>query len=288
MNKIAVLLTCHNRKDKTLSCLKSLYRAYENNDADLEIIIYLTDDGSTDGTKEAVSQLYPEVNILIGNGNLYWAGGMRNSWNEALKTDFDGYLLLNDDTNVAMNVFDQLFKVNKHSFTTYGFGGIYIGFTHDGNYSVTYGGSVIINKFLFSAQRLVPNGKIEECNLGNANIMLVSQDAVNKIGILSEEYIHGIADYDYIIMAGKKDVPVLTTTDYCGICLKDKPNHYEKFVNLTYKERKKYLFNPTTLALGDNINLMKKFYPYRLPFVYVAAYFKLLFPKVYVSINKLR
>ena len=45
---IAVLLTCHNRKVKTISCLKSLYEATLPKGFSLEI--FLVDDGSVDGT----------------------------------------------------------------------------------------------------------------------------------------------------------------------------------------------------------------------------------------------
>ena len=40
--KIAVLLTCYNRKDKTLACLKSLSKNSSS------VIVYITDDASTE------------------------------------------------------------------------------------------------------------------------------------------------------------------------------------------------------------------------------------------------
>ena len=44
MNKIAAILTCHNRKEKTLACLHSLFSIISTID------VFLVDDGSTDGT----------------------------------------------------------------------------------------------------------------------------------------------------------------------------------------------------------------------------------------------
>ena len=52
--KIAVLLTCYNRKDKTLACLKSLSKNSSS------VIVYITDDASTDGTSLAIRQYYSE------------------------------------------------------------------------------------------------------------------------------------------------------------------------------------------------------------------------------------
>lgn len=103
--KIAVLLTCFNRKIKTLSCLQSLYHALEvyNNKYEnkIDLSIYLTDDGCTDGTGNAVRENFIDKNITIlqGTGNLFWAGGMCLAWNTALRYNkgWDFYLLLNDD-----------------------------------------------------------------------------------------------------------------------------------------------------------------------------------------------
>ena len=62
MINIAVLLTCHNRKDKTLSCLSSLFAATERYNLSKEegknvgLDIFITDDGCTDGTADAIRQ----------------------------------------------------------------------------------------------------------------------------------------------------------------------------------------------------------------------------------------
>ena len=48
---IAAILTCFNRKEKTLVCLRSLFSIIPN------IEVYLTDDGCTDGTFDIVNQL---------------------------------------------------------------------------------------------------------------------------------------------------------------------------------------------------------------------------------------
>src|SRR5690554_2221576 len=89
---ITVLLTCPNRKIKTLSCLESLFAASIPENYDLEV--FLTDDGSTDGTSDAIKKNFPDVNIIKGNGNLFWARGMRLAWESAMKKkSYDAYLL---------------------------------------------------------------------------------------------------------------------------------------------------------------------------------------------------
>lgn len=282
MQNIAVLLTCFNRKNKTLESLGELYKAYSLVHANINISIYLTDDGSTDGTGEAVKSKYPQINVLQGTGDLFWAGGMRNSWNEALKGNYDGYLLLNDDTNVYENLFVELLETHDYSLSQFNEGGIYIGSTI--NYKtnlLSYGGANFTNRFMAYYTKVKPNGTPQECELGNANIMLVSKNVVNKIGILSKAYIHGLADFDYTLMAKKNKLPVMITPNFLGECLNENSNPYDKFSNLSLRDRIKVLYNPIGLDFKSNIQYMKRNFPYRLPFVFIMGWLKVLFPKIY-------
>lgn len=288
MERIAVLLTCHNRKDKTINCIQSLKKAIIEAPS-LEVDIYLTDDGSTDGTGKIINEQFPEVIILKGNGFLFWAGGMRNSWREALKNEYDGYLLLNDDTNVTNDILDEIIKVHQQTTKIYGAEGIYVGSTKDSTKGkISYGGSIITNRFFYKTKRLEPNGTIQLCELGNANIMCVSKEVVSRIGILSKDYVHGAADYDYTLKARKKKIPVVIMSKYCGECDNDHPDVYENFNKLPFKGRVKRLYNPSGLAYRDRLRYMQKNFPYRFPFVLVLGWLQILFPRFFISYNRTR
>ena len=109
MIQLAILLTSYNRKEKTLACLRSVYSQEDISNVNFEI--YLVDDNSTDGTGQAVKIEFPNVHVFKGNGDLFWAGGMRYAWREAIKTkkSFDYFLLLNDDTLLLNGAFKNLF-----------------------------------------------------------------------------------------------------------------------------------------------------------------------------------
>ncbi|WP_298480611.1 glycosyltransferase family 2 protein [uncultured Maribacter sp.] len=284
MKDIAVLLTCYNRKEKTIKSLEHLFEASKLIKNELNLSIYLTDDGSTDGTSNAVSEKFPNITILKGNGSLFWAGGMRNSWNEALKKTYDGYLLLNDDTNVFPNLFNELFLTHAKGIEKHGISGIYIGSTKDEqSKKLSYGGAILTNKFLFKYHFISPTGSVQNCHLGNANIMLVAHEVVAKIGILSEGYAHGVADYDYTLKAIRKNIPVLITPNFCGSCTDDHENIYDNYHSKTIKERYRLLKNPLGLDFNSNLTLMKRHFPFRVPFVIVSAILKVLLPKIYVK-----
>ena len=291
MDKIAVLMTCHNRKNLTLQCLKCLFNAYSTSKSNFKLDVYLTDDGSNDGTSEAIAINYPNVKLLKGNGNLFWAGGMRNSWNYALQNDHDGYLLLNDDTNVFEDLFIELQLAIQYCFNSFNKNGILIGSTEDKDTGErTYGGSIFTNKFKGTFKKLTPNSKYQNCELGNANIMYVHKDVVSKIGVISEVYRHGVADYDYTLRAIKENNPVILMPKYLGTC---KGPTYEKNIIFLNKkginERYNYLNSPTGLAFPDTLQFQKRFFPSRYLLVLITGYFKVLFPNFYVYLNtKLR
>lgn len=295
--KIAVLLTCFNRKNKTVSCLTSLYHALdvynEKIEDKIDLFIYLTDDGCTDGTADAVRNNFAEKNIIIlqGNGNLYWAGGMRFAWNEALKMHsvWDFYLLLNDDVDLVDILFNELLNTHKYCIDNYKMAGIYSGITSsksDHN-KMTYGGNVWKNKFLGLSTRLQPNGKPQVCNTTNANILLVAKDVVDKIGIFYDGYSHGKADYDYSITASKNNIPVLLTSNFCGRCDDD---HYKKkefeqmILNMSLQERKSFFNNPI-YSNSDYLTYIRRNIPIRYPMVYLGRLLNVYAPKLYYKIS---
>ena len=105
---------------------------------DLQIDVFLTDDGCTDGTAEAVENLFPSVHILEGSGDLFWNRGMLMAWKAAAGTkDYDAYIWLNDDTYVYVGMLVSLAQAMKQTSER----AILVGATEDANHSkLTYGG----------------------------------------------------------------------------------------------------------------------------------------------------
>ena len=285
MKKIAVIITYHNRKSKTLQCLKQLFDVVETYTTNIDLKVFLTDDGSTDGTLDAILSEFSTNNIQItqGSGSLFWAGGMRKSWSEAIKNNFDGYLLLNDDTLLLPNVFDDIFKTHSYCMKEFKSGGIYIGTTYDSNDKslITYGGSKITNYWKQTRSRIIPNGLTpQQCDLGNANIMFVTNDAVQKIGILCKSFTHSLADYDYTLTAKKNNIPVLVTTNVCGICDNDHVFNYSLFENKTLKERINFAYFPLGFEFNNYLIYNARNFWYRVPFVFVIGWIRIFFPSL--------
>lgn len=206
MKKIAVLMTVHNRRDKTLNCLKNLYENEIPQGHDIHV--YMTDDGCTDGTPEAVSMHFPNVNIVKGDGNLYWNRGMWTAWNEAAKKDYDYYLWLNDDTTLFPYAIKSLIEEsNNHNEAS-----IIVGACISPDHSrMTYGGRD--KKGL-----VILEGKSKEVTIVNGNILLVPQNVFKVLGNLNLRFHHGGGDFDYSWRAGQAGIKCYQASDYLGEC----------------------------------------------------------------------
>ncbi len=288
MQKIAIIITCHNRVKYTLSALRCLTEAHSACNTRFEMDIYLTDDGSSDGTSEIVHKHYPKITITRGDGGLYWVGGMRVSWMISVKNKYDGYLLLNDDTFITNNTFTDIFKAAEYSEKTFKCPGIYVGSTKDSRSNkISYGGAIIKNRLLFKYKHLAPNGSYQVCDLANCNVTYVSHNVVERIGIFSSKYLHGVADYAYSQEAKRNGIPLFVMPNYCGVCDISDKDVNQKLLEYDIWRRIEYLFDPKGLAFMDNLRFMLGYFPVRFPLVFIAGWTKILFPNIYVNFRNI-
>lgn len=297
MMKIAALYTCHNRKDKTLASLHSLFSSalvYNNSSEDkIELSVFLTDDGCTDGTAGAIRSSFPNNNIHIiqGNGELYWAGGMRMAWNAAINSQikWDYYLLLNDDTELKVECLNELFSTQSFCNNTYGRCGIISGITcsKDNPGQITYGGDVLTNRLTGKSKRLNISGKPQMIDMTNANILLVPRNVIDEIGIFYERFRHGRADSDYALTARSHNIPVLITGEACGYCENDHCSMRElrdKIVAMELDKRKAFFSHPLHSA-QDYLLLVRRHFPIKYPMAVIFRFVNIYFPKLYYAIT---
>lgn len=294
---IAVVMTCYNRREKTLSCLRHLIAAEkyygERHEQGISLSFYITDDGCTDGTGEAVRNLLSgrDVHVVQGDGNLYWAGGMRAAWREALKDGdkWDFYLLQNDDTDVFPDCLGQLMLTHDYSLEHFGKPGIYSGITcsSTNREEITYGGYKYMRDLKGDSQLVKPSGTPQSVDLTNANILLVAKLVVDKVGIFYSGFRHGGADYDYTGMVRKKRFPALVTPLVCGECDYDHPDitgQARLILSMDKRHRMEYFSNPTH-SLDDYLLNTLRNMPLRYPQRWIGYMLNLHFPRLYYKLH---
>lgn len=216
-NTIAVLMTCYNRKLTTLDCLSALYQSKLPKGHFMEV--FLVDDGSTDGTSEAVHNNFSDVNIIQGDGTLFWNGGMHLAWSHAIEKGHDFYLWLNDDTLLSKDAIKSLLDVQKEMKTKTGKFGVSVGSTRDGSGGVTYGGKKMVSRFKpLSFNTISPCDVPIPCDTMNGNCVLISKAAVKLLGNLDINYVHTMGDIDYGLRAKRAGIPLWVMAGFAGYC----------------------------------------------------------------------
>jgi GT2 family glycosyltransferase len=223
-SSIAVVLTCFNRKDKTESCLDALFSAAQRVADRVRLHVIVTDDGSSDGTGEMLRSCFPQVEVLRGDGSLFWNGGMRLAYGRALEQGHDFYLWLNDDTTLFPDCLEHLLATHEALLASTGRGGLVVGSTCNEEGQVSYGGQR--RKAGGKALQFClvqPDEQPQACDSANGNCLLVSAQAAKQLGNLEEAYVHCMGDMDYGLRATKLGIPLWVMPGFAGKCGNDHP-----------------------------------------------------------------
>ncbi len=106
--KVAIIIPVYNRKETTLSCLKQL-SSIDYGEHIFDVVV--VDDGSTDGTSDAVQVEFPRVTVLKDESDLWWTGAINKGVKWAVKEKYDGVFLLNDDLDLSKNFLCPIFEL---------------------------------------------------------------------------------------------------------------------------------------------------------------------------------
>ncbi len=272
MKTIAVLLTVFNRREKTLQCLERLYRQVPLEG--YEVDVYLTDDGCTDGTPEAVAAQYPKVRVIHGGGDLYWNRGMWTAWDTAARArDYDYYLWLNDDTFVR----DRMLQVLTAAATATHDEAIIVGATEDiAHQAITYGG----RRKGKGIPR--PDGTLTEVDYFNGNIVLIPQSVYRVLGNLDHYFTHSKGDFDYGMRARKAGIRMLQAGEVLGEC--DEHPTLDKWCNpdVPLAQRWKMLYRPNGMPPLETFHLEKRHCGlFTACFHFVTVHVRCLFPRLW-------
>lgn len=215
--RIAAVTTCHNRRSLTLNALDTLSK--QSTTEHIALQTFLVDDGSTDGTADAVRARFPAATIIPGNGNLFWNQGMRAGIRKAKQVRPDFFLLFNDDTHFESNALEQMIRTHRHHLD-HGDAGIVVGAIRDPDTgTLAYGGFKQVSNLNPLKLRKIPHtGSVEMCDTFNMNSVLVSSVVLHRLGNLERRFHHTKGDLELGLRAKRKGFRACVTAGYIGSC----------------------------------------------------------------------
>ncbi len=203
LKKVALVIPVYNRRDTTLQGLRSLARIDTEG---LDVGIFVVDDGSTDGTGDAIREHFPDVVLIEGDGSLHYAAGTNRGISAALEWEPEYIATMNDDAVFHEQFLERLVKTaerNPRSIV----GALLLLWNEPhkvfqvGQYWNTWKGGWVIPEDLTAFN--VPKEEFEvECIVGNC--VLFPVEAIRENGLMDEvKFPHGWGDAQYLMRMRK-------------------------------------------------------------------------------------
>ncbi|SCE05255.1 Glycosyltransferase, GT2 family [Streptomyces sp. ScaeMP-e83] len=222
---LAVLMTSHNRRARTLSALSAL-ESQQGLPAHATLGVHLVDAGSTDGTPEAVRRRHPSVEVMSvgadvprnqalriasrnsrsggGGGGSHSGrpGGPSHRWTHQLWLD-DGVDLFPDALAGLLGAADEV-----------GAGAVVVGAVRGADGSTVYSG-----RRGRSLTLVEPGGeRPEPCDTYDGRVVLLPRAAYDVVGDLDKVFRHRMGDYDHGFRARRAGVPAFVAPSPVGVC----------------------------------------------------------------------
>jgi GT2 family glycosyltransferase len=280
-DRIAVLMTCFNRCSVTLKSLKALYSLRDLNE--LKLQVFLVDDDSSDGTAIAVRNTFPEVQLIQGDGSLYWNGGMRAAFKAAMDISYDAYILLNDDTVLYEDAIARLVRCAEDAMNS-GEPAIAVGSTRSPlTREHTYGGiEKQVRGITVSLKKIPPHPYLPvPCDAMNGNIVLIPSVISDKVGNLEAGFRHQFGDLDYALRARRLGFKVIVAPGYLGECSGNSSAGTWRDSSSPLRKRWKHMMSPKGLPISEWFLFARRHYGWRAMYYAFAPYAKMIVSSVF-------
>lgn len=213
MSKIAIITLNYNGKQDTLELLESLAKLRTTN---YELRTIVVDNASSDGSVFAIHKAFPDVDILQAGSNLGFAGGYNKGLDYVKIWGADYFLLINNDclikdTNLVLELIETAKSDSKIGMVS---PKIYFarGFEfHKDRYKeqdlgriIWYAGGRFDWDNIGSMHRGIDEldqgqyDLIEESEIISGACVLITREAIEKVGLLDEKYFLYFEDSDFV------------------------------------------------------------------------------------------
>lgn len=212
---LQVILAVHDRRELSVRAVRSMAASAARAGVDVRFTVF--DDGSTDGTAEALTATGLPITVLPGDGSAYWAASMARAEAAVLPVAAAGdwIVWLNDDVEVDPGAVAAAMGAGDGRT-------VLVGAMRDPDTgAVTYGGlrrrGIHPLRFDFVPPREVPL----PVDTFNGNLVFVPIDAARALGGIDGGFAHALADFDYGWRATRAGIPVVLLPGTLGACARN-------------------------------------------------------------------
>lgn len=255
LKHIEIVFPCHNRREITLQCLKSISRLETKG---LTVHTIVVDDGSTDGSAQAVKNKFPEVEVIQGDGNLWFTEGTNVGVRAALRYNPDYVLMINDD-QVFDSEFLRFMVETAEKYPRSIIGSLLLLWDEPHKlFQVSPKWETLKGGWQFWEKQTIwtiPE-KPWEVGIIVGNCVLVSAQAIQEEGLMNSKRYPNFGDAEYTPRLKRKGWKLLIDPRARVFC---QPNTVpKKVMNMSRREK----FDALIINLGHIQNLRRRFYSY--------------------------
>jgi GT2 family glycosyltransferase len=264
--RIDVLMTSHNRREKTLACLTSL----AGQASGLDLCVVLVDAGSADGTREQVAERFPDVLLVEEGPDVFWGQGMRTAGIRA-RADADYHLWLNDDVVLTDSALADLLRWGRPD-------RIVVGKLQDDQGHPTYGGLLARPRRRLTMRPAPVSAEPLPVDTLNGNVVLVGRAVREVVGaVRGDLFPHAFGDIDYGYTAVDAGFEVVQAPGIVGECSHNPPPASRRLPRLS--ERWKALVSTKELPPSMWRRACLRYGGFLAPAYFVLPYLRILRPR---------
>ncbi|SHJ59144.1 Glycosyltransferase, GT2 family [Hymenobacter daecheongensis DSM 21074] len=205
-----IVIPVFNRLKYTRDCLLSLRQQTRQ---DFRVVV--VDDGSTDGTDQMLAREFGEVEVVTGDGNLFWTAGVNLGIRRALALGASRIMTLNNDLLVLPDFVDRmLYWADQHPTAVLGALELDVATGQP-----VYGGERLNWRTNTRHDLLAELPASQRHGLHPVTYLpgrglLIPLVVIEKIGLFDEKRLpHYLADFDYTSVARRHGFPVYCNYD---------------------------------------------------------------------------